>query len=145
VALAWDPTHRFVASCLVRNPGPVPALETANRSLGRRPIWDIGAIQRLALAQQVRAATLDAGEDIQRMGWTISQLCTFISTVEKSHYANSVWARTSNAMWLPCDAFRFRSGPFPGGFVPTAQPFYLKLSIHAPKTSGVVMLCSCHS
>jgi hypothetical protein len=87
-------------------PDPLPSEDLARRVTG--PIYDLAHLKAHIDPEFVRSVTGACDDDLQDLGWTLSDVVTLITEIEYDDYHCSEWCKASANYAVDCDAYVVR-------------------------------------
>lgn len=117
-------------------------VESRHRYIGKKCLYDLGAVQQSMSVADMLLVTHDCKHDVTvRLQSEIEDVWNAIQALTGAQYLNSQWCRTSGKSWVPCDAYRVLTWPAEvSGAV--MNDVYVKFGMS--KAGKCLLIVSCH-
>lgn len=124
-------------------PSPLPDGEKARRKLG--PIYDLSAVQSLAVGDQIFIATENCDEHLVQLDWDVDDVAKLVASLTTSDYYSSEWCKGKNGIVIDADVYTINYDNVSECRGSQSDPkYYIKFGFRNNATDLLILVFSCH-
>lgn len=105
------------------------------------PRYLLSDVQSFIDPTNCRIQTRNCQDDLFILNWTVESVVDFIQHLTDQCYVDSEWCRTSNRMWVDCDAYRLRFDPIAMEPSVNGPRVYVKFGLRPNIAYALIISC----